>query len=112
MNAAARGINQSDIFHGHLASMRLSRQLCLQITLLASVLISALGVVYTTNVHRNALSQLESAEQQTHQLQLQWGQLLLEQASLATPSRVQMLASEKLHMVLPANKQAFVLRVR
>ena len=112
MNAAARGINQSNFFHGHLANMRLSRQLCLQILLLVSLLVSALGVVYTTNVHRIALSQLELAEQESHQLQLQWGQLLLEQASLATPSRVQLLASEKLHMILPANKQTFVLRVR
>ena len=112
MNAAAKGMSHGDFFHGQLASMRLSRQLCLQLMLLASVLISALAVVYTTNVHRMALSQLESAEQQAHQLQLQWGQLLLEQASLATPSRVQLLAAEKLHMVLPANKQIFVLRVR
>lgn len=112
MNAAARGINQSDIFHGHLAKMRLSKQLCLQIALSVALLVSALGVVYTTNVHRIALSQLESAEQQSHQLQLQWGQLLLEQASLATPSRVQLLASEKLHMVLPANKQIFALRAQ
>lgn len=112
MNAAAKGMSHSDFFHGHLASMRLSRQICLQIALLAAVLISALAVVYTTNVHRMALSKLEYAEQQAHQLQLQWGQLLLEQASLATPYRVQLLAAEKLHMVLPVNKQTVVLRVR
>ena len=112
MNAAAKGISQSDFFHGQLANMRLSKQLCLQIALLVAVLVSALSVVYTTNVHRMTLSQLESAEQQAHQLQLQWGQLLLEQASLATPSRVQMLAAEKLHMVLPASKHTFVLRAR
>lgn len=112
MNAAARSINQSDFFHGQLANIRLSRHLCLQITLLVSVLVSALSVVYTTNVHRLALSQLEQSEQQAHQLKLQWGQLLLEQASLATPSRVQQLATDKLNMVLPVNKQTFVLRAR
>lgn len=112
MNAAARGINQSDFFHGHLANMRLSRALCWQMALLGAVLVSALSVVYTTNVHRMALSQLEQSEQQTHQLRLQSGQLLLEQASLVTPARVQQLAAEKLHMVLPLNKQAYVLRAR
>ncbi len=112
MNAAARGINQSDLFHGHLADMKLSRKFYLNMMLLIAVLVSALAVVYTTNVHRMALSQLEQAEQQAHRLQLQWGQLLLEQASLATPSRVQQLASEKLNMVLPQNKQTLVLRVR
>ena len=112
MNAAAKGINRSDFFHGQLGDMKFSARLCMQIALSVAVLLSALAVVYTTNVHRMALSQLEMAEQQTHQLQLQWGQLLLEQASLATPSRVQQLAAAKLHMVLPADKQTFVLRVR
>ena len=112
MNAAARGLNQSDFFHGHLANMRLSRNICYQLILLTAVLSSALGVVYTTNVHRMALSQLEQAEQQNHQLRLQMGQLVLEQASLETPSRVQQLATEKLHMVLPVNKQAYVLRAQ
>lgn len=112
MNAAAKGINQSDLFHGQLADMRLSRTVCLQIALLIVVLISALAVVYTTNVHRIALSQLEHSEQQAHLAKLRWGQLLLEQASLATPSRVQQLAEDKLHMVLPIKKQTFVLRAR
>ncbi len=112
MNAAARDISQSDLFHGHLANMKLSRTFCFQMMLLGAVLMSALAVVYTTNMHRLALSQLEQAEQQAHQLQLQRGQLLLEQATLATPSRVQQLAEEKLHMVLPSSKQTFVLRAR
>ena len=109
MNAAAKGINESNFFHGQWADVRLSRPLCLQIALVCSVLLSALAVVYTTNVERMTLSQLESAEQQGHQLEMQWGQLLLEQASLATPSRVEQLASEKLHVVLPTNKQLFFL---
>lgn len=112
MNAAARQINHSNLFSGHLSEMRLSRSLCQHITLLLAVLISALAVVYTTNLHRLTFGQLQLAEQQSHQLQLQWGQLLLEQASLATPGRVQQLASEKLHMVLPAGKQTFILRMR
>lgn len=112
MNAAARDINQSNFFQGQLADVRLSRQFCMQFALLLAVLVSALCVVYVTNLQRMSLSQLESSEQQEHQLQLQWGQLLLEQASLATPSRVQQLAAEKLRMVLPVDKQTFVLRVR
>lgn len=112
MNAAARQINQSNFFSGQWTEMRLSRPLCMQIALLFAVLISALAVVYTTNLYRVTLGQLQQAEQQSHQLQLRWGQLLLEQASLATPGRVQQLAEEKLHMVLPAGKQTFILRVR
>ena len=112
MNAAARDINQSNFFHGQWADMRLSWSISLQIVVLAAVLVSALAVIYITNLHRMTLSQLEMADQQAHLLQLQWGQLLLEQASLATPSRVEQMATDKLHMVLPANKKLFVLRVR
>lgn len=112
MNAAARAINQSNFFSGQLLDMRLSKQLCFLLTLLLIVLISALAIVYVTNEHRISFSELQRLEQQTNQLQLQWGQLLLEQASLATPARVEQLAVEKLQMKLPADKETFVLRTQ
>lgn len=112
MNAAARVINQRCLFQGQLAKMQLSKQVFLQTGLVVGMLMSALAVVYTINIHRITCSQLQFAETQAHQLQLQWGQLLLEQASLATPARVERLATEQLHMVLPANKQAFVLHTQ
>lgn len=112
MNAAARAINEITLFNGHLISMRLSRPMWLMLVLLTGVLTSALAVVYTTNEQRIHVSQLQQFEQQAHQLQLQWGQLLLEQASLATPARVQQWAVDKLNMRLPADKQTFVLHPR
>jgi cell division protein FtsL len=111
MNAAAKDINQSRLFHGQLVNIRMSKQLFLQIALLFAILLSSIAVVYTTNLYRMTLSQLELAEQQSHQTELQWGQLLLEQASLATPSRVEQFAADKLHMVLPVDKQTVVLRI-
>ncbi len=109
MNAAARDIHQSNLFHGQLAGIRLSFSSALQLGLLLAVLLSALCVVYVTNLHRVTLNQLELSVQNNHQLQLQWGQLLLEQASLATPSRVEHLATDKLNMVLPASKKILIL---
>lgn len=88
MNAAAKVINQEGtLFHGQLADIHMSKSLYMLIILLISVLISALAVVYSTNSYRVTLNQVEQQEQFTHYLQLQWGQLLLEQASLATPAR-------------------------
>jgi len=110
MNAAARAIHQSNFFSGQLLEMRLSKQWCFLLVLLMLVLVSSLAVIYSTNDHRVRFSQLEQLEQQAHQLQLQWGQLLLEQASLATPARVELLATEKLQMRLPQDKQTFVLQ--
>jgi cell division protein FtsL len=112
MNAAARAINQSNLFNGQLFDMRLSKQLCFILTLLFIVLISALVVVYSTNEYRSKFNQLQSLEQRSHQLQLRWGQLVLEQASLATPARVERLAVEKLEMRLPLDKQTNVLRTQ
>ncbi len=104
MNAAARDINQTNFFHGQLMSMRLSFASVVRLSLMIVVLISALAVIYTTNYCRVTLDQVESAEQVSHKMNLQWGQLLLEQASLSTPSRVELLASEQLKMVLPNTK--------
>lgn len=112
MNAAATVMHQSNVFSGQFSDIRLSKQLCLPLVLIVAVLISALLVIYAINQHRLTFSQLEVAEQSAHQLQLQWGQLLLEQASLATPARVQELATEKLLMVLPVNKQVVIMRVK
>jgi cell division protein FtsL len=110
MNAAARVINQGTLFNGQLADMQMSKSLYVLMLLLVAVLVSALAVVYSTNSYRVTLSQVEQQEQLTHYLQLQWGQLLLEQASLATPARVEDLAIKKLQMVLPSSKNTYWLQ--
>jgi cell division protein FtsL len=110
MNAAAKMIHQNSLFQGSWARVHVSKPLFLQVVLLFFVLSSALSVVYVINLHRIMCSQMQIEEQRTQHLQLQWGQLLLEQASLATPARVERLASEKLRMVYPSHKQTFTLR--
>lgn len=113
MNAAAKVINQEGtLFNGQLADIHMSKSLYMLIILLIAVLISALAVVYSTNSYRVTLNQVEQQEQFTHYLQLQWGQLLLEQASLATPARVEELASDKLQMVLPTSKNTYWLQAQ
>lgn len=112
MNAAAREINQTTLFTGQFTEMKMSKQMCAQLVLLFLVLLSALAVVYITNLHRVTFSHYQLAQQQSHQLELQWGQLLLEQASLVTPSRIEQMAAAKLHMVLPATKQTYILRAQ
>lgn len=112
MNAAAKVIHQSNLFHGQLAEMHMSKSAYMLIVLLVAVLISAFAVIYSTNSYRLTLNQLEQEEQQTHILQLQWGQLLLEQSSLATPARVEEVARNKLGMVLPVPKNTFFLHAQ
>lgn len=112
MNAAAKTINQGNFFNGQWMEMRFTKEFFFAFSLLLTVLVSALSVVYVTNEHRVAFSQLQQLKRQTVQLKLQWGQLLLEQASLATPARVEQLAEEKLNMRLPIDKETFLLRTQ
>lgn len=112
MNAAAKAIHQSNLFSGQFGDIRISKVFFLQILLTMALLFSALAVIYTTNLHRVTLSQLQSSEQIAHELQLQWGQYLLEQASLSTPARVQRLADQKLHMIQPLDKQTYLLHAQ
>lgn len=112
MNAAAKVINQGNLFNGQLADMHMSKSFYMLVVLLAAVLVSAFAVIYSTNSYRSTFSQVEQEEQQSHFLQVQWGQLLLEQASLATPARVEVLAIEQLKMTLPNSKNTFLLHAR
>jgi cell division protein FtsL len=110
MNAAARVINQDTLFNGQLTYMRVSKSLYMIIGLLLAVLISGFAVVYSTNAYRSTFNLMQQETLQTHHLQVQWGQLLLEQASLATPARVEDLATNQLKMVLPNTQNTYLLK--
>ena len=112
MNAAARAINQNTLFQGQLLHFQLSKQFGTLLTVLMLVLCSALAVVYITNEYRSSFSQLQQLEQKMNDYQLRWGQLLLEQASLATPARVEEMASYKLQMHLPIQKTTLVIHIK
>lgn len=112
MNAAAKVINQGNLFNGQLADMQMSKSFYMLILLLTAVLVSALAVIYSTNSYRSTFSQVELESAQSHHLQLQWGQLLLEQTSLATPARVEELAEQKLKMILPTASNTYLLHAQ
>ncbi len=112
MNAAAKYMNQSSFFHGQLAGMRVSSLSILQIGLIVALLVSSLAIVYVTNMHRITFNQLESAENKAHQLDLKWGKLLLEQASLATPYRIEKIATDKLGMIFLDNRNIHLIRTQ
>jgi len=110
MNAAARMIHQTTLFNGQWADLKMPGMMMLMMSMLFAVLMTGLAVTYTTNAYRLTLSQVERTQQQKNHLDLQWSQLLLEQASLATPARVEQLATYELNMSIPAQKHILVLR--
>lgn len=67
--------------------------------------ISALAVVFSTHRSRQLFHELETLKDQQYELDVEWGQLLLEQSAWAAPVRVEKMAANKLRMTLPQPEQ-------
>ena len=78
--------------------------------LLLVVCISALGVVYATHSSRHLLNDLQTLENERNALQVEWGQLLLEQSSLISQGRVEDIARAELKMIIPSQEDIVVVR--
>lgn len=76
--------------------------------LVALVVSSALGVVASQHQARKLFSQLEREQNRAHGLDVEWGQLLLEQSTWASHARVEKLAHDKLGMRPPVPAQVVV----
>lgn len=77
--------------------------------LLFGVLVSATGVVYSTHNSRNLLNELQLLEKRRNELQVEWGQLLLEQSSLVSQGRVEDRAITELGMKIPVMENVVVI---
>lgn len=73
--------------------------------LVALAVASGLGVVASQHQARKLFVQLEREQNRAHSLEVEWGQLQLEQSTWATHARVEKLAREKLGMRPPAPAQ-------
>ncbi|MEN0037040.1 MAG: cell division protein FtsL [Cellvibrio sp.] len=66
---------------------------------------SAMGVVATTQVVRRDVNSLETLRREASQLQVQWGQYLLEQSTWAAYGRVENAAVSELNMMAPTPEE-------
>lgn len=76
--------------------------------LVALAVCSALGVVAAQHQSRKLFSELEREQSRAHGLDVEWGQLQLEQSTWAAHARVEKLAREQLGMRPPAPGQVLV----
>ncbi len=67
-----------------------------------AVLVSALGVVYGKQQARNRFNELQKLTTQRDDLDIEWGQLQLEQSTWATHGRVERVAHDELGMITPS----------
>lgn len=71
---------------------------------------SAVELVLHRHESRKLFVELQDLRHTQQDLNREWGQLLLEQATWGTHIRVEKLASEELHMLTPAGRQMVELR--
>lgn len=65
------------------------------------VVVSALAVIVSAHEYRKLFHTYQTAMNERDNLQVEWGQLLLEQGAWAANNRVETLAKKKLAMIVP-----------
>ncbi len=76
--------------------------------LVALAVASGLGVVAAQHQARKLFAEVEREQTRAHALEVEWGQLQLEQSTWAAHARIEKLAREKLGMRSPASAQMIV----
>jgi len=69
--------------------------------LLLTLLVSGLMVVKTTHENRFAFNELQVLREEANQLDVEWGQLLLEQSTFGLDGRIEEKATQELQMQVP-----------
>lgn len=81
------------------------------VMLLLAVVLCALSVVTSQHKARKLFIELQKENKLAQQMEVEWGQLQLEQSTWATPARVERIATQQLQMQVPENGQIQLLRL-
>jgi cell division protein FtsL len=79
----------------------MSRRLWLNVVLGFVLFASAVATVYVQHHRRMQFVELRTLERERDSLQVEWGQLKLEQSTWATHERIERLALDKLDLHMP-----------
>jgi len=80
--------------------------------LFVAVVLCALSVVTSQHKARKLFIELQKEKAQAQQMDVEWGQLQLEQSTWAAPARVEAIAVQKLQMQMPKNGQVQFIRIQ
>ncbi|MDN3614065.1 MAG: cell division protein FtsL [Vibrio gallaecicus] len=80
--------------------------------LLICIFVSAMAVVLSTHMSRQAITQKDMALVEREQLDDEWRNLMLEETALAEHSRVQSLAKTELEMKRPDSDKEVVISLK
>lgn len=90
--------------------MRLGARHAWLALLAAAVLASALGVVYSKHQSRKLFIELQVLQQERDALNIEWGQLQLEESTWATHARVEEQARAKSGLISPAAHDVVIVK--
>ncbi len=71
--------------------------------------LSAMAVIYTKHESRRLFVELESLTDERDRLNIEWGQLQIEQSTWATHARIEKVATDDLLLVRPDSSEIFVI---
>lgn len=80
------------------------------VALLLLVMVSAMLVVYSKHIGRAEFVILQKLENERDSLNEEWGRLLLEQSTWASPGRVEQQARLRLKMVVPTPEMTVLIK--
>jgi cell division protein FtsL len=90
-----------------------ARQPLVTIVVFAVVcVISALALIKTKHESRRLFVELEALTDERDRLNIEWGQLQIEQSTWATHARIEQVAADDLSLVRPAATEIFVIERR
>lgn len=78
--------------------------------LLAAMLSTAVGVVFSTHQSRKLFVDLQALKTEQDELDMEWGRLQLEQSTLGAHGRIEKLARERLQMWHPKTGSAVMVQ--
>jgi cell division protein FtsL len=70
---------------------------------------SAIALIYTKHESRKLFVELEALTHQRDDLNIEWGQLQIEQSTWATHARIEQVATDELSLVRPTSAEIFVI---
>ncbi|MDE0789266.1 MAG: cell division protein FtsL [Woeseiaceae bacterium] len=87
-----------------------SRQPFLLVFVFALVcVLSSMALVYTKHESRELFIELEGLTHERDELNIEWGQLQIEQSTWATHARIERVATDDLSLVRPASTEIYVI---
>ena len=80
--------------------------------LLVALMVCALSVVTSQHKARKMYIEFQKEKESAQKMEVEWGQLQLEQSTWATPARVERIAVQQLKMQLPKSEQVQFIQLK